>query len=1315
MGSFDDGVDWDDLGFVRTRVDDIKAAFERFGAKVEDHVDPTEEETEALLRSWIISPRRPDADVVVVHLIGHGHTDRAGRLLFIPRDGREVDLDRWIATAQREADRGAHAQRVVFLVDTCDAGTATGRQSLTDLGTERGVWSLGAAVSGSPTERGRFSGWIATGLLRLWDKDFALEADSLDFAEFVREVLQVVRAESDWRVSAGFSVEQGDGEWPFLPNPQTMRLSQQQIEEKRGSFWYVTGQDLGTQIAAGEEIGDADYFLDRASGRGLIPVGRTSGFFSGQAEPLAAFRKWLADDSSPLLIVTGAAGSGKSGLLGLVVCAAHPQLRQRFRQVWEKPGGDLPESADIIALHARQRTARQVTEMIVSQAALAPPASDEQEEDTGNDDREERNRPSGTRWTSAKLRTALAEEGKRRLIVIDAVDESTQPDAVMELIATLVTPSGDDEHPAPPCRVLIGSRGEAVEALPIAAEDPSPAVLLDLDQAEHTVVERDIRQYIVALLRASEPYATGAAAAYVDTIATIAARRITGQRPPGASWGPFLLAGMFVHYLVTLATPPQNKADAEAHASRAAGDLPTILEAVLTARGEDFPLLRPVLAALARSKGDGMPLTVLRRCVEAFRDGAPGTGTDADFAKTLREASPFLRTARDPSSKVALYRLFHQGLTDYLRAHPRTGLELVAAAESTALEGKVLDAVVAPYTGAAEGEDLWAEAEPYVLRHALEHVMEAEAPQHAEEFLTDPYFLVRFDPRQDLRALDLTDSARAAEYRRLLAMSWAAHTHFTAAADRAAVLAYDAHRLNLPERQVEFAAVGRSPSVDRHSAGHPVIWARGGRVDTTARLIEGTGGTVHHVAFSPDGELLAAATNQGVEIRDTKAWRLVTRHFGNTENWVSAVAFSPDGKRLAFNTAEEGQCLRLWDVAERALLGEAWPAHGKRVNSVAFSPDGRLLAAGSDDGRISVWDVGSAPPVEIARLEHGKEVQNVLFSPDGRLMASAGHNGLALWGTDDWRNRKWLTAKWTSGAAFSPDGSLLVALDSSGDVEWWSCTTEELVHTVPTGNVAVFGALAFSPDGTRLVAGASGMSSSLVVIDVTSREVVRRLQGHGSYIRSVTFHPASPLQFVSCGELSGGLRLWKGFEQDPATEPLAQYDRKLIACSPDGRLLAVADNDERVLALYDPAGGEALPGVPLGRHKVAQVLEFSPGSDLLAMLSEKETLLVVRTGALTPPVIETISIGGSQGVVQDCAFSPDGGLIALVITQGRGRLNRKASVIKVWETRRLRLTGRIPLPGQPDAFCFTGPGRLFVSLDGAMAVYDCSGPDEEPV
>src|SRR5262249_32780504 len=69
---------------------------------------------------------------------------------------------------------------------------------------------------------------------------------------------------------------------------------------------------------------------------------------------------------------------------------------------------------------------------------------------------------------------------------------------------------------------------------------------------------------------------------------------------------------------------------------------------------------------------------------------------------------------------------------------------------------------------------------------------------------------------------------------------------------------------------------------------------------------------------------------------------------------VESVAFSPDGKLLA--SASDDQTVRLWDVA-RHQPGEALHSHSDLVFSVAFSPDGKLLASASSDQTVRLWDV----------------------------------------------------------------------------------------------------------------------------------------------------------------------------------------------------------------------------------------------------------------------------------------------------------------------------------------------------------------------
>ena len=71
---------------------------------------------------------------------------------------------------------------------------------------------------------------------------------------------------------------------------------------------------------------------------------------------------------------------------------------------------------------------------------------------------------------------------------------------------------------------------------------------------------------------------------------------------------------------------------------------------------------------------------------------------------------------------------------------------------------------------------------------------------------------------------------------------------------------------------------------------------------------------------------------------------------------MNGVAFSPDGQLLA--AAYSDGTVRLWNPATGQAVGTPLPADagtGGSVSGVAFSPDGKLLATADTDGTVRMW------------------------------------------------------------------------------------------------------------------------------------------------------------------------------------------------------------------------------------------------------------------------------------------------------------------------------------------------------------------------
>ncbi len=223
---------------------------------------------------------------------------------------------------------------------------------------------------------------------------------------------------------------------------------------------------------------------------------------------------------------------------------------------------------------------------------------------------------------------------------------------------------------------------------------------------------------------------------------------------------------------------------------------------------------------------------------------------------------------------------------------------------------------------------------------------------------------------------------------------------------------------------------------------------------------------IRSLAFSPDGALLAAASDDRtasvVALESGEVVGTVTGHSG----FVQCVAFSPDGTRLA--TAGADKVVHIWDESG-ARVGSL-EGHSKGVQSVAFSPDGSRIITGSDDKTVAVWDAASFENIAVLS-GHEKGVLAVAFSPDGTNFASAGGDKMVV---------VWDAAELGGtalnghsgpirGLAYSHDGATLASASDDRSVRLWDLSNGSSAGL--TGYDNWVRALVFSPDDTLLATG----------------------------------------------------------------------------------------------------------------------------------------------------------------------------------------------------------------------------------------------------
>ncbi len=278
---------------------------------------------------------------------------------------------------------------------------------------------------------------------------------------------------------------------------------------------------------------------------------------------------------------------------------------------------------------------------------------------------------------------------------------------------------------------------------------------------------------------------------------------------------------------------------------------------------------------------------------------------------------------------------------------------------------------------------------------------------------------------------------------------------------------------------------------------------------------------VAHLAFSPDGRLLASTAGEAGTAGEIKLWETQNgreyRSLAAEPGAVVAAAFSPDGSRLA--TGSSTGAVTLWDVAS-GRKAASLPGHQGAVLSLACSPEGTVLASAATDQTVILGDALSGQ--ELRRLSGCGPM--VFLSGSRLAVADLAHQGVQIWNVRTGRveGRMPTQARWLTSLARSSDGELLAAGGSDGAVYVWNVATQELQSRLE-GHRDRVNVVAFLPAAHDLLSG--GQDGSIRLWELSSGEGSSLLCTQPSPITALAVAPDG--KSIASASYDKTIRLWR--------------------------------------------------------------------------------------------------------------------------------------------------------------------------------------------
>ena len=417
------------------------------------------------------------------------------------------------------------------------------------------------------------------------------------------------------------------------------------------------------------------------------------------------------------------------------------------------------------------------------------------------------------------------------------------------------------------------------------------------------------------------------------------------------------------------------------------------------------------------------------------------------------------------------------------------------------------------------------------------------------------------------------------------------------------------------------------------------------------------------LAWSPDGSALVGYAGNGeIHVWNPATGKVQKKLKEEHGTWYTRVAWLRDSRRILISTGgPEGA--QFWDLAAREPLGE--PLTFERNSAVfgfSLSTDGKLLAL-AGGSHVGVFELASRTLVK--EIAESPWAGSAAWSPNGRELAVTSNSNMAVWSTGTHRGVAMLPSGNLWGAQWLPSGDAIVNNDRVFQRQGAHWDVKPLAIEMPGSSADLY---VLSPDGARLAClspGADEQGKRRVCIwDVATAKRLMQTEPLAQYIHALAWSPDGAR--LAAGAENGVCAIFDSAgDKRLAQLPDVQQSVRRVAWSPDGHTLAAGYGDG-VVRLCDASGKlvrelfcHRIPGY--GAEEFAALHWSADGATLRVLDRHAVYVFDPATGERLSEAPRIDRMG-----VRPANFSPDGRYLAVATTCTRvwdlAELNEAAAI-----------------------------------------------------